>query len=292
MVHDDDKTVLVSDKKDEESESSSEAYIIVIKGGDVGGKKYKLSSGITIVGRSAKADICLNQVSISRNHAEIILDESGKKATINDLSSLNGTFYKSKRIKSVEIFDGEQIEFGDITCKFVTDVNAEGDLLELASVDEMTNAFNKRYFNEIMKTEFNKSKKTDSVLSHIMFDIDKFKKINDTHGHTAGDYVLKELCRVVLKYVKNEWTFARVGGEEFAVLLPGTELEEAVAFAEKLRITIENTVFKFSQKIIPVTLSFGVCQRTEEVKDIKEFISKTDSLLYLAKNTGRNRVCS
>jgi diguanylate cyclase (GGDEF)-like protein len=295
MIHEDEeKTILVSgEQKDgEEEKVSSKAYLIVIKGGDVGGKKYTLSVGVNVVGRTNKADVHLDQASISRKHAEIIVDPSCKKATIKDLESLNGTFYKDKRYKEVVIFDGEQIEFGDITCKFVTDVNAEGDLLKFASVDEMTSTYNKRYFNEIMGSEFKKSVKGGSDLCLIMFDIDKFKPINDTHGHSAGDYILKELCKVISKRVVKKMTFARVGGEEFSIIAPDIKLSEAVEIAEQMRKDIEGTLFTYNKSNIPVTLSFGVCERTDEVKDIKDFISKTDSLLYLAKNTGRNKVAS
>ena len=243
------------------------------------------------VGRSDETDICLDQKSISRKHAEIVIDESCQKATVTDFSSMNGTFYKGKRVKSVEIFDGEQIEFGDITCKFVTDVNAEGNFLDWASVDDMTKTFNRRYFNEFLAAEFKKSVDARSSLSMIMFDIDRFKKINDTYGHSAGDYILKALCSIVFPLLTERVIFARIGGEEFAILLSDVKKLTAVALAETLRQTVEEYRFSFNEETIPVTLSFGVTERTDDLKNDKEFVSKTDSLLYLAKNTGRNKVC-
>jgi len=291
-MKEEEKTVFISESKTEPSITTREAYLVVVKGGAVGGKKYRLSTGVMVVGRSSETDICLDQTSISRKHAEINLDTSCTKATINDLASLNGTFYKGKRVKSVEIFDGEQITFGEITCKFVTTINAESKLLDFACVDEMTKTYNRRYFNDLITAEFKKSVQSKSPLSLIMFDIDKFKKINDNYGHSAGDYILKALCGIIFPMLEEAYLFARIGGEEFAILMPGVKVKPAKELAEKIRVEIEGFEFVYSSDRIPVTLSLGVAERSNDLKDHEELMSKADSLLYLAKNTGRNRACA
>jgi diguanylate cyclase (GGDEF)-like protein len=124
-----------------------------------------------------------------------------------------------------------------------------------------------------------------------MFDIDFFKRINDVHGHLAGDFVLKEIARIVQQRIRRDEIFARYGGEEFALVLPETPLDGAVSLAESLRQRIEEHVFAFQADSIKVTISVGAAQLTEADKQANELIKRADELLYTAKRGGRNRVC-
>jgi len=127
-------------------------------------------------------------------------------------------------------------------------------------------------------------------LTLMMFDIDFFKKINDVHGHLAGDYVLRELAQTVKRMVRKEQCFARYGGEEFALVVPEDGIEKARIFAEKIRQTIEKKQFTFENQDIPVTLSIGVADMTQDMTDPLQFIKVADANLYKAKKAGRNRV--
>ncbi len=153
-------------------------------------------------------------------------------------------------------------------------------------IDHLTNAISKDSFNEIIGFKIIESKHTNSPLSIILFDIDHFKKINDTYGHLVGDTVLRELSEVVRASIRESEYFVRWGGEEFIILLPGTSLEGAKMVAEKLRRAIESHLFSTVGR---VTSSFGVTAlRTDDT--IKTFIERCDEALYEAKEGGRNRV--
>ena len=123
-----------------------------------------------------------------------------------------------------------------------------------------------------------------------MFDIDNFKKINDTYGHLAGDHVLKQLASVIKSRIRREDILSRYGGEEFAIILPEIDAYNSIQFAEKIRRLIEKAVFKFEDTEIPVTVSVGVSVLVPEVNDPTEFIKQADDNLYAAKTAGRNRV--
>jgi diguanylate cyclase (GGDEF)-like protein len=127
-------------------------------------------------------------------------------------------------------------------------------------------------------------------LTLMMFDIDFFKKINDVHGHLAGDYVLRELAQNIKRMVRKEQCFARYGGEEFALVVPEDGPEKARIFAEKIRRSIEEKQFTFEAQDIPVTVSLGVADMAADMVDPLQFIKVADANLYKAKKTGRNRV--
>ena len=153
-------------------------------------------------------------------------------------------------------------------------------------IDHLTNAISKDSFNEIIGFKIIESKHMNSPLSMILFDIDHFKKINDTYGHLVGDTVLRELAEVVRSSIRESEYFVRWGGEEFIVLLPGTSLEGAKMVAEKLRRAIEAHRFP---TVGQVTSSFGVTAlHTDDT--IKTFLERCDEALYEAKEAGRNRV--
>ena len=154
----------------------------------------------------------------------------------------------------------------------------------------MTKAYNRLYFSSRLKEEIERAKRYNHPLSLILLDIDFFKKINDTYGHDVGDLVLKTVSQIVLENIRKSDLFARIGGEEFAILLPDTSKDKAILVAEKLRETIEKTpIILPNGKQIKVTISLGV---TSLKKDDNEssFIKRADEALYDAKKSGRNVV--
>ncbi len=154
-----------------------------------------------------------------------------------------------------------------------------------AAYDNLTKAYNRRYFIEYMKKEISRAERKNTEFSLIMFDIDHFKIINDTYGHSAGDEVLKTLINIVQKDLRKSDILSRIGGEEFTILLTDSKLKEAVNTAERARNTIEKYNFK---DIGNITVSFGITayQEGDMVDDI---LKRADTALYLAKNGGRNR---
>ncbi len=152
--------------------------------------------------------------------------------------------------------------------------------------DKLTGAISKDSFNEIIGFKIMEAKHIDSALSLIIFDIDYFKKINDTYGHLVGDTILKELSELIRNNLRESEYFVRWGGEEFVILLPGTSLQGAQMVAEKLRRAVEENTFS---EVGKVTCSFGVTTLKED-DTIKSFLKRADEALYEAKNGGRNQV--
>lgn len=156
----------------------------------------------------------------------------------------------------------------------------------LSETDHLTKAYNRLKFNEVVKMEIIRSKRYKTDLSIIMFDIDFFKKINDTYGHDSGDVVLVEISKLVKSLMREVDIFCRWGGEEFMVLLLNTSLKFAVLVAERIRKSIYNLNIEGIEK---VSCSFGVVSFDFE-ENLDVFIKRVDDKLYTAKNNGRNRV--
>ena len=165
-------------------------------------------------------------------------------------------------------------------------------LEKLATTDFLTGINNSRRFFEIGESEIRRAKRFRHSLSVIMFDIDFFKRINDEHGHAAGDEVLIEIAETCGKILRGTDTFGRLGGEEFGILLPHTGVVGAKSVAEYLRAALEEKEIKFADKHIRVTASFGVAELNKTDTRIKIILDRTDTLLYKAKNEGRNRIVS
>jgi len=156
----------------------------------------------------------------------------------------------------------------------------------LATIDELTQVFNRTKFQEVIKIELERAKRYNHPLSMLMFDIDHFKAINDTYGHSVGDYVLQTLAQIAKENLREIDYLVRWGGEEFIIIAPETDLGRAKALAERIRTAIENYRFDQAGKI---TISFGVTEFKEN--DIEDsFIRRADDAMYRAKEKGRNRV--
>lgn len=164
-------------------------------------------------------------------------------------------------------------------------------LKEQANRDPLTNMYNKRHFAIISDSILELTNRSKESLSVIMIDIDKFKNINDTHGHIIGDKILILLANKLMSLVRKSDTIARVGGEEFAILLPNTSATQADILARKIREEVEKTIFEESTTKINFTISLGVYEfNKKEDKNINTVLDKADKALYAAKNSGRNRV--
>jgi len=177
------------------------------------------------------------------------------------------------------------------------EINALAALRLNANTDPLTGVHNRRFFHEILSRESERSNRHNQPLSLIIMDIDHFKVINDTFGHLAGDQVLKEIGRITQESIRTIDTVCRYGGEEFAVILPQTELEAACLIAERLRTSIAEFSFPTGEEESPlmVTASLGVaCWHGSGYlsKQGTELIQAADRALYAAKDTGRNRTCT
>ena len=164
-------------------------------------------------------------------------------------------------------------------------------LSDLASLDPLTEVLNRRRFHELAQREFGLALRSSRVLAVIILDLDHFKTVNDLHGHSAGDEVLRTAARRLSVGLRVSDLFARYGGEEFAVLLPDTPVEGALHVAERMRLELTGEAVRFEGRDIIVTASFGVFAGTPRSADsIETYLARADEALYVAKAEGRNAV--
>jgi diguanylate cyclase (GGDEF)-like protein len=273
------------------SASGDRACLVVIYGPELG-KRAPLSQATFEIGRSSRSDLPIDQESISRHHARITFD--GGRHMIEDLGSTNGTFVNDINVKRQPLKDGDQVKLGRSILKYMSGDNIEAnyheEIYRLMTMDALTQTHNRRYFNEALEREYNRSLRYRRALSLILFDIDHFKKINDTYGHVAGDSVLRQLAMVVKPRLRGQDCLARVGGEEFAVLLPEVDNPGARIAADKVRAIVEAARFLVDNKEFGCTVSVGLITFDARVTSPQMLYEMADKNLYAAKNGGRNRV--
>lgn len=276
----------------ERRRSPQKPHLVVLSGENLH-DIYRLEDGDTIIGRGTGATLRLRDDGISRRHARVF--QEGDDVWVEDLESANGTYVNQEPIRRQKLRDGDRIRLGSTTIlKFTSDAfegHFEARMYERALRDGLTNAFNKRFFLDRLRDELAYAKRHRSALSLLLFDLDHFKRINDTFGHPAGDYVLVTASELVQQAIRAEDVFARYGGEEFAVLCRGVALDGAGILAERLRRAFELHAFEHEGRRLPVTASFGVASAEvlgAETPD--DLIRGADEALYEAKRGGRNRV--
>ena len=175
----------------------------------------------------------------------------------------------------------------------IDDIQEKNRILDKqSSMDPLTGIFNRRILEDRIDEELDRFHRYQEPFSLIFFDIDHFKKINDTCGHEAGDKVLIAIAKQITGMVRKLDVFARYGGEEFVIVMPDTDIKHGVHVAEKLRKGIENTAFEYDDKKVPVTISIGITEATKEDKQFQSIVNRADSLMYTAKKKGRNKVVS
>jgi len=181
---------------------------------------------------------------------------------------------------------GAVVLFRDIT----EELKHEKELEILATTDPLTHIKNKRIFEEWLKLHFSLYKRNKIESYMLMIDIDFFKKVNDTYGHQAGDDVLRYLATIIQDEVREGDCFARIGGEEFALLMANTHEEDAFTMAERLRLSIQNSTIPTCEGDVRITISIGVSSFDVDDQGIEAIISRSDDAMYSAKENGRNQV--
>ena len=177
---------------------------------------------------------------------------------------------------------------------FSTDVTELYQLKEkfeqLANTDELTGIYNRRYFFENAKREFNRAKRHQQELVVISLDGDHFKAVNDQHGHPVGDQVLVKIAQIITKTIRSEDIFARIGGEEFSILLPNITKTESLQAAERLRELLDDNAIIINDIELPIKISLGVSVIKAADTCFQDLYSRSDRALYKAKSHGRNHV--
>jgi two-component system, cell cycle response regulator len=274
--------------------SRDQAYLIVLAGSAMG-EMFKIARPQTIIGRGQTAHVRMMDDGISREHCEIQVE--GDNMILHDLGSTNGTFCRGLRVDRHVLEDGDKILVGSSTVLKFTyhdslDEVFQRQMYESALRDDLTKTFNKKYFTDRLESEFAFATRSKADLSLVVFDLDNFKTINDTHGHPVGDQVLSEMAQVVATLIRAEDVFARVGGEEFAVICRSADSIQGLVVAERVRQAVASHTFSTDARVIPVAVSAGVASIPDShIADAQSLIAAADHALYEAKRTGRNRVC-
>lgn len=293
------KTMIASDTtlKKQISPAVSTPPVLVVLMGPAGyqGKQWALSDGF-VIGRAVESHVFIDDKSLSRSHARI--DVKGSEITIVDLGSTNKTVVNNQILPPMapcSLRNNDQIKTGNVIFKFLERGNIESisaqALFEKANRDALTGIYSKGALLERGPEAIKRSEVLSEALSVIVFDIDHFKKINDSYGHPCGDFILKELCRVVsTKLIRSNDFFARYGGEEFVLILSGTGIKTAGEIADRIRQTIQAHEFEFENQKIPVTVSVGVSTKGPTDTQWNALFDRADKALYSSKQGGRNRV--
>jgi diguanylate cyclase (GGDEF)-like protein len=253
------------------------------------------AEGLTI-GRDPGCDLVLADDAVSKRHLSLALDGSGR-ATVRDLGSTNGTYVGGRRVETAVLAEGQKLFLGrDTVLKFSLhdrlELEYQREIYESSVRDGLTGAYNRRYFAERIGADLSFGRRHGLPLSLLMFDIDHFKRVNDTYGHEAGDEALRAVCDAMAGSIRNEDVLARFGGEEFAIIAQGTGLEGGRALGERIRERVGAAPIRTGDdREIGITVSAGVASlRPGSAADAGALIAAADDNLYAAKAAGRDRV--
>lgn len=257
------------------------------------GRRFELPDrqSVLYVGRDPSADVTLASEAVSRRHCRLTRDAMGW--SIEDLQSTNGTFVNDEVVSRSALRSGDQIRVGDTVFKLLGG-DAEGALLDqmlrVALRDPLTQAFTRAHFDLEAESYLNEVRAGQRRASLLVIDLDRFKLINDRWGHVCGDAVLRECALRLSRILPEDAVLARLGGEEFAVLLPSFGAASARLIAERLRGAVAGSPIACGDAVVDITCSVGLAEASRATLDVEQWVRAADDLLYDAKHNGRNRV--
>jgi diguanylate cyclase (GGDEF)-like protein len=273
--------------------------ILIMLDGRDANKRHRIDKAELTLGRDQQSDVVLADNKCSRHHAKLHYSNFDKtcdtpQIEIEDLKSTNGVFVNGVKIERHKLNDRDKILLGSSLIGFFlrdeSELEADQRLLFLASNDALTGLKNRGAFNMEVQREFERGRRYTRNVSLVLFDIDHFKRFNDTYGHQMGDFVLQELGRLVQSKIRGNDIAARYGGEEFAIILPETGIDGALIQAERLRASIANHAFSRDGTSFNITVSLGIAAIEPAIVSTDDFIRWADRALYRSKAEGRNRV--
>lgn len=256
--------------------------------------------GDVTLGRSKEASVLIPDPGLSRIHARVFRRQTPVRIEyfIEDCGSTNGTYVASQRISvPTQLLDGTRVGLGRRTAlRFSLQDALEEEALirvqQFALRDRLTGAYNRGAFDDRLQSEFSTSRRRGTPLALLLFDIDHFKRLNDTFGHQAGDAVLRSVAQAVQDTLRAEDVLARYGGEEFAVILKSVSERSAYIMAERVRVAIEDQKTSWNGVPIGATVSVGAAHvpTAKTLESPAALIASADAALYEAKHNGRNCV--
>jgi diguanylate cyclase (GGDEF)-like protein len=272
--------------------SPRSACVVVIHGEGLG-RRADIDAEPVLIGRSQEADLSIVHKSVSREHCRIWRD--GGDYRVRDLGATNPLRVNESVVAEAVLADGDHITIGESILKFISHTSLEAryheEIYQLATHDALTDLYNRRHFNEMMEKEIARAMRHQRALALCIVDVDLFKPVNDRYGHISGDEVLRQIAGQIHRHVRNDDIAARIGGEEYAVLLPECDVGAAFSFAERLREAIAAVVFSPGGEPQRITVSIGIATLSPERDTRSQLMAAADAALYRAKDEGRNRVC-
>ncbi|MCR6661987.1 MAG: GGDEF domain-containing protein [Luteimonas sp.] len=272
--------------------SPRSACVVVIHGEGLG-RRADVEDEPVLVGRSQEADLAIPHKSVSREHCRIWRD--GDDYRIRDLGATNRTRVNDDAIDESVLADGDHIVVGETILKFISQTSVEAryheEIYQLATHDVLSDLYNRRHFVEMAEKEIARALRHGRPLALCIVDVDLFKPVNDRYGHISGDDVLRQIASIVKQHVRSDDIAARIGGEEFAVLLPESDATATLAFAERLRAAVAGTTFAPGGEPQRITISIGAAALVHPGGSRQSLMAAADAALYRAKDEGRNRVC-
>ncbi len=272
------------------------SVVLLVGPANTVGRQWPIEDTDRVIGRAPSSHIYVDERSMSKSHAKLVL--SSGDVSIMDLESTNKTLVNGKPIEPlmpIRLKNNDQIKMGNVILKFLErgsiETVASAQTYDRSQTDGLTGIANRGALNVRAVELFKRSLLLGIPFSLIVFDIDKFKLVNDTHGHPTGDHVIREIASVVrAKLIRENDFFARAGGEEFVLVLLGSSLPTASEVAERVRQTIQAHEFIFEKKKIPITISAGVSSNIDNDTGWETVYDRADKALYISKNGGRNKV--
>lgn len=289
-----DKTQIATTKAKVEETSQPMDPCLTQLSGLGSGQVFNLKNKTLKIGRDSSCGIWVEDPHISRFHATIT-DLEGKTNVVDE-NSTNGVFVNGKKIKSHVLNNGDRLLIGTrlyfkFSYEFADYQRVQNQKYQEANCDSLTKLYNKRYFIDTLSREFSFSRRNKTPLSLLMIDIDFFKKINDSYGHLAGDYVLGRVGEMLKKGLRHENLACRYGGEEFAAILRNTPASSAEVVAERIRSSVAGLDLNYMSHPIKVTVSIGIATyEIDNYETYEELIKTADEYLYESKMNGRNKI--
>lgn len=258
------------------------------------GQRVEVGSRPLVIGRSQECGLVLQGGGLSRRHSAIWTTDGC--LWIRDLASTNGTYVNGMPVTMGKLAVGDEVQLGDIVLRVLQRQSIEDNyhvaMTERAYVDELTGLGNRRRFQDLLEGGVMQATLQGETFSLVLLDLDDFKCINDRYGHDAGDSVLKSCSAQLGCTTRSPGGLARIGGEEFAAILHGTDRLHAANYADRCRKAIAEMTFPDIGETFRLSASFGVASWHSGMKDAAALVKAADRRLYAAKRAGKNCVVS
>ena len=271
------------------------ATLVVVQGQEIG-RHYPLRRSRVVLGRGDEADVALRDKKVSRAHATIETLRVGAETLyrLTDLGSTNHVYVNGNQMETRLLAGGDKIHIGDIVLKFelqdAIDSRFHTEIRNRIRYDDLTGLLTYDSFRTALSWELERYANVATGCAVVMMDLDDFKKLNDTYGHLAGSFVLREVGESIRKNLRHFDVASRYGGEEFVAYLPETAPEEAFVATERLRQILADHVFEHQGRDVRLTISMGISHFPEDGRELEPLVQAADERLYRAKREGKNRV--